>query len=124
GIWGGDTLGDVWVEEAVRKKIARACGAMVVVCSAAGLVGDDMGVAFALAKAANVALVKSLARLYAPGARVNGLAPGALDTSWLGELAPRERRQARDKALLPPYGKPQGVARGIGELGLRPPPVP
>ncbi|HKA25204.1 MAG TPA: SDR family oxidoreductase [Candidatus Eisenbacteria bacterium] len=115
-----DTLGHVWFAQALGKKIARAGGAMVLMCSAAGLVGDDMGVAFALAKAANVALVKSLARLYAPGARVNGLAPGALDTSWLGELAPRERRQARDKALLRRYGKPEEVARVIGELALGP----
>jgi 3-oxoacyl-[acyl-carrier protein] reductase len=115
-----DTLGHVWFAQALGKKIAKQRGAMVLMCSAAGLVGDDLGVAFALAKAANVALVKSLARLYAPRVRVNGLAPGALDTSWLGELSSRERRAARDKALLRRYGKPEEVARVIGELALGP----
>jgi 3-oxoacyl-[acyl-carrier protein] reductase len=115
-----DTLGHVWLAQALGKKIAHGRGAMVLMCSAAGLAGDDLGVAFALAKAANVALVKSLARLYAPAVRVNGLAPGALDTSWLGELTPRERRAARDKALLRRYGRPEEVARVIGELTLGP----
>jgi 3-oxoacyl-[acyl-carrier protein] reductase len=115
-----DTLGHVWFAQALGKKIARRAGAMVLMCSAAGLIGDDLGVGFALAKAANVALVKSLARLYAPRVRVNGLAPGALDTSWLDELAPAERRSARDKALLRRYGKPEEVARVIGELALGP----
>ena len=113
-----DTLSHVWLAQALGKKIARRHGAMVLMCSAAGLVGDDLGVAFALAKAANVALVKSLARLYAPAVRVNGLAPGALETSWLEELSPRERRLARDKALLRRYGQPEEVARVIGELAL------
>lgn len=115
-----DTLGHVWLAQSLGRKIARRRGAMVLMCSAAGLVGDDLGVAFALAKAANVALVKSLARLYAPAVRVNGLAPGALETSWLGELTPRERKQARDKALLRRYGQPEEVARVIGELALGP----
>ena len=113
-----DTLGHVWFAQALGKKIARQRGAMVLMCSAAGLVGDDLGVAFALAKAANVALVKSLARLYAPAVRVNGVAPGALDTSWLDELSARERRAARDKALLRRYGRPEEVARVVGELAL------
>lgn len=115
-----DTLGHVWFAQALGKKIARQRGSMVLMCSAAGLVGDDLGVAFALAKAANVALVKSLARLYAPDVRVNGLAPGALETSWLDELSPAERRQAREKALLRRYGQPEEVARVIGELALGP----
>jgi len=120
GIYRVDTLGHVWCAQALGKKIARREGAMVLMCSAAALIGDDLGVGFALAKAANVALVKSLARLYAPRVRVNGLAPGALDTSWLDELKPAERRGARDKALLRRYGKPEEVARVIGELALGP----
>ena len=115
-----DTLGHVWFAQALGKEIARRRGAMVLMCSAAGLVGDDLGVAFALAKGANAALVKSLARLLAPHVRVNGVAPGALETSWLGELSTRERRTARDKALLRRYGAPEEVARVIGELALGP----
>ena len=115
-----DTLGHVWFAQALGKEIARRRGAMVLMCSAAGLVGDDLGVAFALAKAANVALVKSLARLLAPRVRVNGVAPGALETSWLAELKPGERKAARDKALLKRYGAPEEVARVIGELAIGP----
>jgi 3-oxoacyl-[acyl-carrier protein] reductase len=93
---------------------------MVLVCSAAALIGDDLGIGFALAKSANVALVKSLARLWAPRVRVNGVAPGALRTSWLRELSPGERVAAKSKALLERYGEPEEVARVIGELALGP----
>ena len=115
-----DTLGHVWLAQALGREIARRRGAIVLMCSAAALIGDDLGIAFALAKSANVALVKSLARLLAPRVRVNGIAPGALRTAWLRELSPRERRAARDKALLRRYGEPEEVARLIGELALGP----
>ena len=120
GIYRVDTLGHVWLAQALSKELARRRGAIVLMCSAAALIGDDLGIGFALAKSANVALVKSLARVLAPRVRVNGLAPGALRTSWLGELSPRERRAAKTKALLGRYGEPAEVARIIGELSLGP----
>jgi 3-oxoacyl-[acyl-carrier protein] reductase len=113
-----DTLGQVWFAQALARPLAARHGSMVLMSSSAGLGGDHAGLPFALAKGANVALVKSLARLLAPRVRVNGVAPGALSTSWLDELTPAQRRRERDRALLRRFGAPEEVAEVIVELAL------
>jgi 3-oxoacyl-[acyl-carrier protein] reductase len=115
-----DTLSHVWFAQALAPVLKRRRGSVVLMGSAAGLVGDDLGIPFALAKAANVALVKSLARILAPRVRVNGVAPGALETPWLDELTPAQRRQARKKALLDRFGEPAEIAEAIVDLALGP----
>jgi 3-oxoacyl-[acyl-carrier protein] reductase len=115
-----DTLGQVWFAQALAPALARSRGSIVLMSSNAGLAGDDLGVPFALAKGANVALIKSLARLLAPGVRVNGVAPGALRTSWLRELTPRQRERARRRTLLGRFGEPEEVAEVIADLALGP----
>jgi 3-oxoacyl-[acyl-carrier protein] reductase len=52
--------------------------------------------------------------------RVNGIAPGAMRTSWLGELTARERRRARDRALLRRFGEPEELGEAVAELALGP----
>jgi 3-oxoacyl-[acyl-carrier protein] reductase len=118
-----DTLSHAWFAQALAPALRRRCGRIVLMSSSAGLVGDVLGVPFALAKAANLALVKSLARLLAPEVAVNGVAPGAIETAWLEELTPAERRRAREKALLARFGRPEEVAGvfyqlAFGEIGF------
>jgi 3-oxoacyl-[acyl-carrier protein] reductase len=115
-----DTLGQVWFAQALAPWLARRRGAMVLMSSEAALAGDDLGVPFALAKGANLTLVKSLARILAPRVRVNGVAPGAMRTSWLGELTPAERRRKRGQALLRRFGEPEELAAAIADLALGP----
>jgi 3-oxoacyl-[acyl-carrier protein] reductase len=115
-----DTLSHVWFAQALARVLARRRGSVVLMSSAAGLVGDDLGIPFALAKASNVALVKSLARIMAPQVRVNGVAPGALDTPWLDELTPAQRKRARSEALLERYGQPEEIGHAIVDLALGP----
>jgi 3-oxoacyl-[acyl-carrier protein] reductase len=115
-----DTLSQVWFAQALAPVLKRRRGSIVLMGSAAGLVGDDLGIPFALAKAANVALVKSLARILAPKVRVNGVAPGALDTQWLDELTATQRVRARKSALLDRFGEPGEVAHAIVDLALGP----
>ena len=113
-----DTLGQVWFAQALAPHLSRRRGSMVLMSSAAGLMGDRFGIPFALAKGANVALVRSLARLLAPRVRVNGVAPGDLDTSWLSELSAGERKRARDRSLLRRFGTPEEIAEAIAELAI------
>jgi 3-oxoacyl-[acyl-carrier protein] reductase len=115
-----DTLSHAWFAQALGPVLKRRSGSIVLMSSAAGLIGDELGIPFALAKAANVALVKSLARILAPKVRVNGVAPGALETSWLAELTPAQRREARRATLLERFGKPEEIAATIVELALGP----
>lgn len=115
-----DTLGQVWFVQALAPWIARRRGAIVLMSSEAALSGDDLGIPFALAKGANLTLVKSLARILAPRVRVNGVAPGPMGTSWLGELTPAERRRKRDRVLLRRFGEPEELGEAIADLALGP----
>ena len=113
-----DTLSQVWVAQILASGLRRRRGRIVLMSSSAGLTGDELGIPFALAKAANVALVKSLARILAPQVSVNGIAPGAIDTAWLQELTPAQRRRARSLAALRRYGKPEEVAELAYQLAF------
>ena len=113
-----DTLSHVWFLQAVAPTLKNNKGSAVLMSSAAALLGDELGIPFALAKAANVALVKSAARLLAPEVRVNGVAPGALRTSWLNELTPSQRRKSRQATLLQRLGEPAEVAETVAELAV------
>jgi len=58
-------------------------GAIVNVVSIAGFSGGGSSIAYAASKAAIINMTKSLARTLGPAIRVNGVAPGAIDTRWL-----------------------------------------
>ena len=113
-----DTLSHAWTVQALAATLRKRRGRVVLMSSSAGFTGDDLGIPFALAKAANVALVKSLARILAPEVSVNGLAPGAIETAWLDELTPAQRRRAREVAALKRFGKPEEVAELCFQLAF------
>lgn len=57
-------------------------GAVVNVASVAGVFGHGSSVAYAASKSAMITMTKSLARVLAPGIRVNAVAPGYVGTGW------------------------------------------
>jgi len=58
-------------------------GAIVNVGSIAGFLGHGSSMAYSASKAAVINLTKCFARTFGPEIRVNGIAPGAIDTRWL-----------------------------------------
>jgi len=52
----------------------------------------------------------------APDVRVNGVAPGGIDTGWLSSLPPDGRAHAENQALLRRLGRPDEVAQAILDL--------
>jgi len=111
-----DTVGTFLFAQALAPALKSAKGSVVVMSSSAAFYGDDLGLAFAPAKAANAGLVKVLARVLAPEVRVNGIAPGGIDTGWLTTLEPAQRAHAADQTLVGRLGTPAEVAQAILEL--------
>jgi NAD(P)-dependent dehydrogenase (short-subunit alcohol dehydrogenase family) len=111
-----DTVGTFLFAQAFGPALARARGAIIVMSSAAAFHGDVWGLAYAPAKSANAGLVKVLARVLAPDVRVNGIAPGGIDTGWLASLTPEEQRHSAGQTLVRRFGRPEEVAQAILDL--------
>lgn len=111
-----DTVGSFLFAQAFAPALKQAHGAIVVTSSSAAFYGDVLGLAYAPAKAANAGLVKLLARVLAPDVRVNGIAPGGIDTGWLASLSPRDREHGAEQTLLKRFGTPDEVARVVLDL--------
>ena len=110
------TVGTFVFAQAFADALKAAQGSIVVMSSAAAFHGDIWGLAYAPAKSANAGLVKTLARVLAPAVRVNGIAPGGIDTGWLASLPADGRAHAENQALLRRLGRPDEVAQAILDL--------
>jgi 3-oxoacyl-[acyl-carrier protein] reductase len=68
---------------AVRHMQKAGEGVIVNVGSIAGFLGHGSSIAYSASKAAVINMTKCFARTFGPEIRVNGIAPGAIDTRWL-----------------------------------------
>ncbi len=95
----------------LRKMLRRGSGSIVNVSSVWGKEGAAMEVSYSAAKAGIIGFTRALAREVAPmGVRVNAVAPGAIDTSMLGE---EERVGLEECVPLGRLGTPEEVAGAI-----------
>jgi NAD(P)-dependent dehydrogenase (short-subunit alcohol dehydrogenase family) len=111
-----DTVGTFLFAQALAPALKKARGSIIVMSSAAAFHGDVWGLAYAPAKSANAGLVKTLARVLAPDVRVNGIAPGGIETGWLASLPEAGRKRAAELTLLKRFGRPEEVAQAILDL--------
>jgi 3-oxoacyl-[acyl-carrier protein] reductase len=111
-----DCVGSFLFAQAFAPALRQSHGAIVVTSSSAAFYGDVLGLAYAPAKAANAGLVKLLARVLAPEVRVNGIAPGGIDTGWLASLTEADKANASAQTLLRRLGKPEEIAQAILDL--------
>lgn len=96
--------------------LLRDGGSIVNIASAAAIVGTPNMSAYSAAKAAIVALTRSVAVEYgATGLRCNCLCPGPIDTGMTSNFLadPARRRAARDTTLLRRIGQPNDVASAV-----------
>jgi 3-oxoacyl-[acyl-carrier protein] reductase len=87
-------LGGTWLlcREALPALRRRGGGSIVVVTSTAGQRGEAFHSHYAASKGGQISLIKSLAVECAPAVRVNGVAPGWVDTDMsAGPLTGEER---------------------------------
>jgi NAD(P)-dependent dehydrogenase (short-subunit alcohol dehydrogenase family) len=107
----------------VPQMVARKKGEIVNVASAGALVGLKNRVAYCASKAAVVGLTRCIAADHAlDGLRINAIAPGTVDSTWIGRIlsdapdpvATRKLMEARQ--LDGKMGTPEEVAHGIAFL--------
>jgi len=107
----------------VPQMIARGGGVIVNVASAGALVGLKNRVAYCSSKAAVVGLTRCIAADHAmDGIRINAIAPGTVDSTWIGRILaddpdPVARRKLMEARQLDGrMGTPEEVANGIAFL--------
>lgn len=107
----------------VPQMIARGGGEIVNVASAGALVGLKNRVAYCSSKAAVVGLTRCIAADHAmDGIRINAIAPGTVDSTWIGRILaddpdPVARRKLMEARQLDgKMGTPEEVAFGIAFL--------
>jgi 3-oxoacyl-[acyl-carrier protein] reductase len=89
---------------------------IVAVSSTPALVGDVQGIPYLVAKAAVLALARSLSYLLAPHIRVNVVALGSIETRWLEWLRDEEISEIIEAIPLRRIGKPEEAAKAIAFL--------
>jgi len=93
--------------------LKQKSGVIVNVSSTPALSGHDRGFAFTVAKAGVIGLTKALAFELAPHVRVNTLALGNVETTWVSELSSRELSKQRQDNLIRRFGSPEEIAKSI-----------
>jgi 3-oxoacyl-[acyl-carrier protein] reductase len=111
-------LGVFRCAKAAAPALKSARGAIVNTASIAGLGRAGSSLAYSATKAGVVSLTQNLARALAPEVRVNAIAPGAVDSSWMVEWSNEERQQSIERALLKRRCQPEDLAEVILFLGF------
>jgi 3-oxoacyl-[acyl-carrier protein] reductase len=93
-------LGVFRCAKAAAPALRATQGAVVNTASIAGLNSAGSSLAYGATKAGVISLTKNLARALSPEVRVNAVAPGAVDSSWMIEWTNEQRSSSIDKALL------------------------
>jgi 3-oxoacyl-[acyl-carrier protein] reductase len=103
--------------EAARRMVARRAGAIVTVSSVAGQRPGRGQAAYAASKGGVEALTRALAVELAPrGIRVNGVAPGLIDTDMTRALQAVAPDELARRILLRRLGRAEEVARVVAFL--------
>jgi 3-oxoacyl-[acyl-carrier protein] reductase len=96
--------------KAAAPALRAAQGAVVNTASIAGLGSVGSSMPYGATKAGVISLTMNLARALSPEVRVNAVAPGAVDSSWMIEWTNEQRANSIDKALLKRRCTPDDLA--------------
>jgi 3-oxoacyl-[acyl-carrier protein] reductase len=111
-------LGVYRCAKAAAPALTEARGAIVNTASIAGLGRAGSSLAYSATKAGVVSLTQNLARALGPHVRVNAIAPGAVDSSWMVEWTNADRQQSIERAVLKRRCQPEDLAEVILFLGF------
>ncbi len=105
-------LSAFWVTKSVAGALRQSHGAVVNTVSVAAFGGGASSTAYATAKAGLVGLTRELARGLAPEVRVNGIAPGLVNSNWACSFGDLDET-ARQTVPLGRVGEPADYAETI-----------
>jgi len=106
-------IGPFRCARAAASALKAAKGAVCNTASVAGLGIVGSSVAYGASKAGLINLTKSLARVLAPEARVNAVAPGFVDSPWTKAWPEERKTDYASKAMLRKICKPEDIAEVI-----------
>ena len=104
--------------KAAAPALKAARGAIVSTASIAGLGTPGSSLAYGATTAGVVNLTQNLARALSPEVRVNAVAPGAVDSTWMIEWTPEQRQQSIEQAKLKRRCTTDDIAEVILFLGF------
>ena len=106
-------IGPFRCARAAASALKASTGAVCNTASVAGLGIVGSSVAYGASKAGLINLTKSLARVLAPEARVNAVAPGFVDSPWTKAWPEERKADYASKAMLRKICKPEDIAEVI-----------
>jgi 3-oxoacyl-[acyl-carrier protein] reductase len=105
-------LSAFWMTKTLAGALTQAKGAVVNTVSVSAFGGGASSTAYATAKAGLAGLTRELARGLAPHVRVNGIAPGYVNSNWECSFGDTEA-VARETVPLARVGQPEDYAEVI-----------
>jgi 3-oxoacyl-[acyl-carrier protein] reductase len=119
-IFAVNVRGAFQMARAAASALRAARGNIVNISSTAGDTAVGSSIPYAASKAALDNITKSLARTLAPAVRVNGVAPGFVDTRWLvegyGDRLDAIRKLVKQQTPLRDVARPEQVAQVVVAL--------
>ncbi len=91
-------------------RLMKKGSSVVNVASTPALVGDTEGLVYASAKGAVVSMTRMLAKMLAPEIRVNCMAFGSFETTWVDWLDGGQKEEYRAAIPMRRFGKPKEAA--------------
>jgi 3-oxoacyl-[acyl-carrier protein] reductase len=91
-------------------RLMKRGSSVINVASTPALVGDTEGLVYASAKGAVVSMTRMLAKMLAPKIRVNCMAFGSFETTWVDWLDRKQKEAYRAAIPLGRFGKPREAA--------------
>ncbi|WP_338469791.1 SDR family oxidoreductase [Niallia sp. XMNu-256] len=104
-------------KELLPKMIRQQSGSIVLITSIWGQTGAACEVVYSTVKGAQIAFVKSLSKeLALNGIRVNGIAPGAVDTTMLSQFSSEELEMVKGEIPMGRLAAPKDIAESVSFL--------
>ena len=108
----------LWLAHAAKDALAESEGTFISTASVAGVKPSGSSLAYAVTKAAQIHLTKSLAIILAPKVRCNSVSPGMLLTEWGLKFPESKREKAIANTKLKRLATVEDVADQVRTLAL------